>query len=703
MAGEKILAGLNPKQIEAVTIKEGPIMVFAGAGTGKTKTLTSRVAYLINNYGVDSKNILAITFTKKATKEMKERLEKMLGYSTHLNIDTIHAMCAKILRRYIDRLGFSRSFIIIDEDEQLKIVTKIYKDRNLDRKRLTPKAALNMIGAFKNNQTELIGQVKDIYDWYQEELFKQNLVDFDDLLLLTEKLFSEYPDVLKYYQNKFHYILVDEFQDTNVVQYNIIKMLAEMSRNLFVVGDDDQSIYRFRGATVENMFQFEKDFPDRKVVILEQNYRSTNAILKGANQVIKHNQNRQTKELYSAFDGSTNDVVYVDSYNQDEETRYVANEIKRLVKEGYKYEEIAVLYRTNVISRNFELTFIEERIPYNIYGGFSYLKRKEIKDVISYFGFIVDPTSVYHFMRIINQPSRGIGEKTIDRIIDHAQKHYISIFEAIEDLKETFPQAKKEELINFKKMIEDFQDKIEKMPLTDFFDYMLDKSGYLSMLLSEDQPEINRVENIKEFKSILVQIDEDYDGYSQVDKVKFGFDELILSDTNKVDEAHNDPKGVVLSTIHSIKGLEFKVVFVVALEEGIFPNHLSATDPNELEEERRVAYVAFTRAKEKIYLCCAYRRLIYGRYLNNKKSRFFLEYIGTEFEEKTTYSDLADGGYLEEEFIDNEPLTIGDQVIHKNFGEGVVIAADQSYVQVIFLSDKKSRKFLAGHPALRRK
>lgn len=702
MAGEKILAGLNPQQIEAVTIKEGPIMVFAGAGTGKTKTLTSRVAYLVNNYGVDSKNILAITFTKKATKEMKERLGKILGAATILNIDTIHAMCAKILRRQIDRLGYSRSFIIIDEDEALKIVTKIYKDRNIDRKRLTPKAVLNMIGAFKNNQSELIGQAKDIYEWYQEEMFKQNLVDFDDLLLLTERLFIEYKDVLKYYQNKFHYILVDEFQDTNRVQYHIIKMLAEKSRNLFVVGDDDQSIYRFRGATVENMFRFEKDFPERKVVVLEQNYRSSNAILKGANRVIKHNQKRQAKELYSINDGVSNDVIYVDSYNQDEEARFVANEIKRLVKDGYQYEEIAVLYRSNVISRNFELCFIEERIPYNIYGGFSYLKRKEIKDIIGYFGFIVDPTSVYHFMRIINQPSRGIGEKTIDRIIEHAQKNFVSIFDAIEDLKETFPQAKKEELLNFKKMIVDFQEKIEKMPLTDFFDYMLDKSGYLAVLLTEDQPEINRIENIKEFKSILVQIDEDYGGYTQTEKIKFGFDEMILSESNKVDEERNDSKGVVLSTIHSIKGLEFKAVFVVALEEGIFPNHLSTSEPEELEEERRVAYVAFTRAKEKIYLCCSYRRLIYGRYLNNKKSRFFLEYIGTEFEENTAYSDINDQVEPDDE-VDDEPLTIGDQVIHKNFGEGVVIASDESYVQVIFLSDKKSRKFLAGHPALRRK
>lgn len=701
MINENILAGLNPQQIEAVTHKDGPIMVFAGAGTGKTKTLTSRVAYLIKNEGINPWNILAITFTKKATKEMEDRLEKMLGFSSNLNIDTIHAMCAKILRRHIDRLGYSRSFIIIDEDESLKIINQIYKDKNIDRKRLTPKTSLNMIGAFKNNQSELIGQVKDIYDWYQEELQFQNLVDFDDLLILTEKLFVEHPDVLKYYQDRFHYILVDEFQDTNVVQYNIIKMLASDSRNLFVVGDDDQSIYRFRGATVENMFQFEKDFPERKKVVLEQNYRSSNTILKGANRLINNNQKRQTKELYSSIEGQVSDVVYVDNYNQDEEARYVAGEIKRLVKSGYQYEDIAVLYRTNVISRIFELCFIEERIPYHLYGGFSYLKRKEIKDIISYFGFIIDPTSVYHFSRIINQPSRGIGEKTVNKIVEHAKKNFINIFDAIVDLQDTFPQGKKEELFNFKSMIEDFQVKIEEMTLPEFFDYMLETSGYLAVLISEDQAEVNRVENVKEFKSILVQIDEEYDGYSQTEKIKFGFDELILSDTNQVDEDKKNQKGVVLSTVHSVKGLEFKVVFVVALEEGIFPNHLSSTEPEELEEERRVAYVAFTRAKEKIYLSCAYRRLIYGRYLNNKKSRFFLEYIGT-IDETPKVTERPDEKE-ETEATDNQQLKIGDQVVHKNFGDGIVIATDPMFVQVIFLSDKKSRKLLTGHPALRKK
>jgi DNA helicase-2/ATP-dependent DNA helicase PcrA len=700
-----IIGALNPEQLEAVKIKDGPVMVFAGAGTGKTKTLTSRVAYLIGYHKVNPQDILAITFTKKATQEMRDRLAFMLEhYPSGLSIDTIHAMCAKILRRYIDHLGYKRSFTIIDDEESQKLMTKIYKDNNIDRKHLTAKAALNMISAFKNGQKELIGQVKEIYDLYQAELKLQNLVDFDDLLVLTEKLLADDKEVRSFYQNLFKYVLVDEFQDTNVIQYHIIRMITEKSHNVFVVGDDDQSIYSFRGACVDNMFRFQKDFPEAQKVILNQNYRSSNAILKGSNCLIKNNQKREVKELFSSVDGNNRDVTIVDHYNQDEEVRYVTNEITRLVKQGYKYEEIAVLYRSNVISRNFELGFLEERIPYNIYGGFSYLKRKEIKDIMSYLQLIIDPTNVYHFSRIINEPSRGIGEKTIDKIRQYVKETGLDIFDAIAALDAEIPAAKAVELLKFKDMIVDFRNKIENMPLPEFLDYMIVTSGYKDMLLQEDEAEINRMNNVLEFKSILLQMDQDYDGLAQIDKLKYGFDELVLSEANAVDEASKKKSGVVLSTIHSVKGLEFRVVFVVALEEGIFPNQSSSLVPEELEEERRVAYVAFTRAKEKIYLTCANRRLIYGRWMGNKKSRFLYEYLGKDnnrdtsaIEEMTSYLDSKASDESSNE------IKAGVRVNHRTFGDGLVIACDNSFVQVLFDRDGSLRKIMVGHPSLTRK
>lgn len=689
-----ILDILNKEQLEAVETINGPVMVFAGAGTGKTKTLTARIAYMVAECNIKPYNILAITFTKKATNEMKERLISILDEDAkYLNISTIHSLCVKILRRFIDRLEYERNFEIIDDEDVQKILGDIFKQQDVDKKAFSTKLAAKMIGDFKNGISQLNSIVMPIYTEYEAYLKKNNLLDFDDLLLKTEELFKKCPDVLEYYQRLYHYILVDEFQDTNKVQYNIIKMLASSLENLFVVGDDDQSIYSFRGATIDNMLNFTKDYPNAKVVKLLKNYRSHNSILKGANAVIKNNQIREPKQLYSDVEGSINDVIVQEAYYYEAEVRYVVNEIAHLVRhDGYKYSDIAVLYRNSAISRNFEMAFLEERMPYNIYGGFSYLKRKEVKDIISYFRFICDPNRVSHFKRIINLQPRGIGDKTIQKVVTLMEEKNISLFEAIEEIYHENPSSKNKALLEFKEMIVDFTKVIEEMPLVEFFDYLVEKTGYLELLKEEDMlNNTNRVDNINEFKSVLYNIDENINdvGLSQKDKVRIGIDDIML-DQSFEDDARAD--AITLSTIHSVKGLEFEVVFVVALEEGIFP---SVREDVEIEEERRVAYVAFTRAKSKIYLSCAQSRLIYGRVVRNRISRFLSEYLTAE--------DVKENVELqkEKEASAGGEMRVGAKVNHKYFGYGKVVALDDMFVQIIFDKDQSIKKIKRDYPHIK--
>ena len=505
-----ILDVLNAEQRKAVEQIDGPVMVFAGAGTGKTKTLTARIAYMVAEKDIKPYNILAITFTKKATNEMKERLQAILDDDAkQLNISTIHSLCVKILRRYIDEIGYARNFEIIDDEDVQKILGDIFKTLDVDKKAFSTKIAAKMIGDYKNGIGQLNSIINPIYEAYEAYLKKNNFLDFDDLLIKTEELFKKSNDVLEVYRRYFHYILVDEFQDTNAVQYNIIKMLAGGLENLFVVGDDDQSIYSFRGATIDNMLNFTKDFPNALVVKLQTNYRSHNSILKGANAVIRNNQIREPKQLHSDIPGSLNDVIIQEAYYHEAEVRYVINEIVHLVKhDGYNYSDIAVLYRNSAISRNFEMAFLEERIPYNIFGGFSYLKRKEIKDIISYFRFICDPNRITHFKRIINITSKGIGDKTIAKVVEYMETFDISLFDAIDKIYSENPSSKNTALVEFKDMIKDFIDVIETMPLIEFFDYLVEKTGYLAELEEEDFiNNTTRVDNIKEFKSVLYNID----------------------------------------------------------------------------------------------------------------------------------------------------------------------------------------------------
>ncbi len=689
-----ILDVLNKEQLLAVETIEGPVMVFAGAGTGKTKTLTARIAYMVAEKNIKPYNILAITFTKKATNEMKERLISILDdQARFLNISTIHSLCVKILRRFIDKIGFERNFEIIDDEDVQKILTDIFKKYEVDKKTFSTKLAAKMIGDYKNGVNKLNSMISPIYKEYEEHLKKNNLLDFDDLLLKTEQLFKESSDVLKYYQGMYHYILVDEFQDTNKVQFNIIKMLAAERRNLFVVGDDDQSIYSFRGATIDNMLNFTKDFPEAKVVKLLKNYRSHNSILKGANAVIKNNQLREPKQLYSDVEGSINDVIVQEAYYYEAEVRYVVNEIAHLVRhDGYKYSDIAVLYRNSAISRNFEVAFLEERMPYNIYGGFSYLKRKEVKDIISYFRFICDPNRIPHFKRIINLQPKGIGDKTISKVVTLMEEKNVSLFDAIDIIYTENPSSKNSALVEFKVMIEDFIKVIEEKTLVEFFDYLVEKTGYLDILQEEDMlNNTNRVDNLQEFKSVLYNIDENINdvGLSQKDKVRIGIDDIML-DQSFEDDARAD--AITLSTIHSVKGLEFEVVFVVALEEGIFP---SVREDVEIEEERRVAYVAFTRAKSKIYLSCAQSRLIYGRVVRNRISRFLSEYLTAE--------DVKENVELqkEKEATSGGEMRVGAKVNHKYFGYGKIVSLDEMFVQIIFDKDQSIKKIKRDYPHIK--
>lgn len=689
---EQLLESLNPEQKEAVQTVEGPVMVFAGAGTGKTKTLISRIAYMIEACHIAPYHILAITFTKKATNEMRERLGAMIGEQARfVHISTIHSLCARILRRNAEALGFLKNFEIIDEDDQLKAMNEIFKKNEIEKRMLSPKTALKAIGDYKNGSClELMGLFKVVYAAYQTYLKENNMMDFEDLLTYTLQLFQEHPDILAFYQEEFQYLLVDELQDTNGVQYGIVNLLCQKNENIFAVGDDDQSIYSFRGAKIENMLKFKEDHPKAHIIKLVQNYRSTQEILKGANAVIKNNKIREEKELFSQIPGSKHDVSLQEAYYYEDEVRYVVNEIATLVNHNhYDYKDIAVIYRNGALSRNFEIAFIQERIPYNVYGSFAFLKRKEVKDIISYLRFIASPTKMIHFKRIINVPSRGVGEKTIEKLQEYMDETGCDILGSIDIFKERNNTSKTESLIEFKQMMEDLMESLNHMTLVEFFDYMLEKTGYLAMLQEEaDEDEKKRVDNVNEFKSILYQLDHDHleEDLTNIEKIEVGLDDLLL-DVTTVDDHQAD--GVVLSTIHSVKGLEFRAVFVVGLEEGIFP---SIRDEVDMEEERRIAYVAFTRAKEKIYITCATRRLIYGRIVRNPKSRFLIEYLSTvknpmQEEKKKVISSTQE-------------IEIGTRVNHKFFGNGLVVAKDDRFVQILFDKDKSIKKITKDHPTL---
>lgn len=706
---------LNDKQKEAVEITEGPVIVFAGAGTGKTRTLTQRVAYMIEN-GIRSNNILAITFTNKATNEMRERLNKILNEKIKgLTISTFHSLCARILRMDIEYLGYNRHFDILDDEDQLKIINEALNNLNIDKKKYSAKHMRKVINnckcfALKANFKE----EQRVFDEYERLMKEYNSLDFEDLLLKTLELFEKFPDVLDKYRYYYRYVLVDEFQDTNLIQYKIVKLLTLESRNLFVVGDDDQSIYSFRGTNYENIKLFKKDFPEFKMVILNENYRSTQTILDGANKLIKNNKDRENKELFSNIKGSQSDVIVQQMYDDRDEVDYVMTKIRELKKKGVDYSDIAILYRSSVVSRNFELALVQNNIPYKIYGGISYLRRREIKDLIAYLKLIVNHNDINSFKRIVNVPTRGIGDKTVDKIIEKKRELKISLFEAIYEMKDEF-KTKYKALESFVITINELSEMLDNASFEELYDALIEKTNFLESIKDEED-EKERKENIDEFKSILVSIDNDGSIASRRDKLIAAFDEAILSD-DKLQNQRQRQDGVTLSTVHSVKGLEFDTVFIVAFEDGIFPN-LNSFEDIDIEEERRITYVACTRAKKHLFLLCAKKRMLYGRIQKNSQSLFLLEFIGTKSGDKkkdnfdfdiSQIDNSGDDVKIEdfEEENNNPVYALGDFVNHIVYGDGIIVSLEEKagslIGQICFTSQGTIKSFDMSHPSIKKR
>ena len=602
------LSTLNDKQKEAVEWPDGPILVLAGAGSGKTRVLTTKLAYLVNEEGVNPYNILAITFTNKAAKEMKERAFKMLGSDAYkMQISTFHSLGLLLIRENYDKLGFDKNFTILDSDDSLTIIKKILKDMNLDPKVYNPRAIRNKISSAKNElmdsnyysrfaNSEYEEIVLSVFQKYEQKVLKNNSMDFDDLLLLPIKLFKKYPDVLEKYQDRFKYILVDEYQDTNEAQYILIKMLSKKYKNICVVGDLDQSIYGFRGANFRNILNFEKDYPDAKVIPLEENYRSTGNILNVANDIIKHNKQRKEKNLWTKNDNGPK-IRYHRAYDEKDEANYVMEEIKKLIISGEPKSSIAVLYRTNAQSRNMEEALLRENIPYKVVGSFYFYNRKEIKDLISYLKLIYNSNDDVSLMRIINVPKRQIGPKTIENLATKALDKGVSLYEAIDSGKE----------LEFKKLIERIKKESENMSLTELVELILTETGMRKELENSKTLEAEvRLENLEEFKSITKNFEEN-NGVISLEEFL-----LEISLVSDMEEHKNNNDVVTLMTIHSAKGLEFDHVFIIGLEEGLFPHSNCLDSPDEIEEERRLCYVAVTRAKKTLTLVNAGRRMLYG-------------------------------------------------------------------------------------------
>ena len=688
------LSTLNDKQKEAVQWGNGPLLVLAGAGSGKTRVLTTRLAYLVNEKGVNPYNILAITFTNKAAKEMKERSYKMLGSSAYqMQISTFHSLGLLLVRENYEKLGFDKNFTILDSDDSLTIIKKILKDMNLDPKVYNPRAIRNKISSAKNElmdsnyysrfaNSEYEEIVLYVFRKYEEKVFKNNSVDFDDLLLLPIKLFKKYPEVLEKYQERFKYILVDEYQDTNEAQYILIKMLSEKYKNICVVGDLDQSIYGFRGANFRNILNFEKDYPEAKVILLEENYRSTGNILNVANDIIKHNKQRKEKNLWTRNDNGPK-IRYHRAYDEKDEAYYVMEEIKKLIISGEDKSNIAVLYRTNAQSRNMEEALLRENIPYKVVGSFYFYNRKEIKDLISYLKLIYNSNDDVSLMRVINVPKRQIGPKTIENLATKALEKGVSLYEAIDSGKE----------LEFKKLIERLKKESENISLTELTELILVETGIRKELESSKTLEAEvRLENLEEFKSITKNFEEN-NGVISLEEFL-----LEISLVSDIEEHKNNNDVVTLMTVHSAKGLEFDHVFLIGLEEGLFPHSNCLDSSDEIEEERRLCYVAVTRAKKTLTLVNAQRRMLYGNTNCNPPSRFISE-ISDDYLDKDIKEEVK---FNKEEMIDKTAeYSVGDHVIHDIYGEGVVVAIG-SILTVAFSHPYGIKKIMKGHKSIRK-
>lgn len=691
------LDNLNKQQKEAVTHIDGPMLVLAGAGSGKTKVLTSRIAYLIEN-GVNPRNILAITFTNKAAKEMKDRVVNLIGSSAnYIQISTFHSLGLKMIKENYNILGYDKNFTILDSDDTLTVVKKIIKEMNLNPQFYNAKAIRNKISSAKNelmsvsefSHVEFDKDIVRIFEKYNSILKTNNSVDFDDLLVLPIQLLNN-SEVLDRYQELYKYILIDEYQDTNEAQYKFTKKLASKYKNIFVVGDNDQAIYAFRGANFKNILNFEKDYPNCKTILLEENYRSTKMILNAANSVIKNNKERKDKNLWSN-NPEGNKIKYIQADSDKEEGSYISSKIKELNNSSVNYEDIAILYRTNAQSRLIEEEMLKNNIPYRVVGSFYFYNRKEIKDLLCYLRLINNPHDDISLARVINVPKRGIGAKTMDNLNNKSIKLGISLFDAISDGKE----------LAFKNLILKMREECENLSLTEMVDLVLNESGMKQELVNEKTLESEiRLENLEEFKSITKNYEEEFGVISLSD---FLNEISLVSDMSEHQESKNK---VSLMTVHAVKGLEFDYVFVTGMEEGIFPHYNAINDGSRsaIEEERRLCYVAITRAKKDLWLLNAKRRMLFGNTQTNLPSRFMDEidpkYLEVENNRKSVFKKV--NNFVKEEMFnktDTEYQT-GDLISHTEYGQGVIVSVDKSIITVAFPHPYGVKKLMKNHKSI---
>lgn len=706
-----LLQNMNEKQEEAIQTTEGPLLIMAGAGSGKTRVLTHRIAYLIEEEQVAPWNILAITFTNKAAREMRDRVEQLLqGQGSQVMVATFHALCVRILRREIVQLGYSKSFNIADTSESLVLIKNILKDFNIDPKKFPPRAFLEQISKQKNEliTAEQYAKIADdyfaqevatIYQEYQKRLREYQTLDFDDLIMLTVQLFQKFPEVLASYQNLYRYLHIDEYQDTNQAQYVLTTLLAQKYKNICVVGDADQSIYGWRGANMRNILNFKHDYPEARVILLEQNYRSTGNILHAANNVIANNTERVKKNLWTKNDQGAKIHVY-EARNENEEAFFVVEQIQQQIKEhNLNYGDFGILFRTNAQSRTIEETLLKSSIPYQLFGGKRYYERKEILDIIGYLKVIANPDDVFSLHRVINVPKRGIGNTTIERISAYAEQHRISEFAAFQHIDEIKVTVKaKNEILNLYNLITKWRQQIEsnEINLTTLTEDIYQKTGYLKFYQKQNDPESQaRVDNLEEFLSVTKNFDEqnvsaENSSVSLTDNQLINFLTELALVTDNSDE--DDEKSVSLMTLHAAKGLEFPVVFIIGMEEGLFPLKRSVIEDNGMEEERRLAYVGITRAQRELYLIYADQRILYGVVQVNRPSCFIQEIdpevkelLSDNHEESKALSAMP---HFKEEVrlrrgyqaprpvkkITNLGLfKVGDKIVHKKWGQGVVV------------------------------
>lgn len=693
---------LNETQLEAVKTTDGPILILAGPGSGKTRVITYKIAYLLEQGLAKPWEILAITFTNKAAKEMKSRLESLIEEDIKgMQISTFHSFGLKIVKENYDFFNLNRNFTILDESDSISVIKKILKELNLDEKQYNPRSIKHKISSSKNElvdakkfkmyaHTDIEENIAKVYEKYQDRLVRNSTVDFDDLLMMPIELFKKNKTALEHYQNKYKYVFIDEYQDTNEAQYLLSRMITEKRNNICVVGDECQSIYSWRGANFKNILNFEKDYKNAKVILLEQNYRSTKRIIEAANSVIKNNKEKKDKHLWTEnSDGAK--IKYMRCYDEKDEVLNIINQIKKFKEDGVSYKEMVVLYRTNAQSQSIERGFIENTIPYKVVGSYAYFNRKEIKDLVSYLRLINNKDDDVSLLRAINAPKRGIGTKTIEKLEEKANENNTSIFDSIESGKELI----------FKNLILDINKKMKDKSFVEFIELVLDTSGLRAEYEIEKTIENEaRLENLEEFKSIAKNF-EDYNPGATLEE--FLMEISLISD---VKETKEEDEVVTLMTMHAVKGLEFDVVFVTGLEEGLFPHSNSMFDEAELEEERRIFYVAITRAKKVLYLTNARSRVLFGKIQSNVPSRFIEEInpddVEKLFEENKSTKEIKIS--KKDNFNDeNLELKVGDHVEHNAYGKGIVVSIQKSVATIAFSNSVGIKKILTTYKGLKKR